>query len=173
MNRIAALFAVLTLSACAGGGATTATLSPAQCDADWLGVGVADGRDGAAASKLQGYVAACGRGGSVLSGAELAAWREGWRSGVADLCAADDDDLDIRAAEARIGLCGDSLAAAAADATPAHGHHGHARYPGHHHHGPRIYPSVGFGIGVGSGGARFGSRIGIGIGFPLLHRHYH
>ena len=34
--------------------------------------------------------------------------------------------------------------------------------------------TFGFGVGFGSRGTRFGSRFGIGVGFPLYHRrHYY
>ncbi len=77
MSRFALLLAPLLLAACA---ATTATLSPEQCRADWGAVGYADGREGAAEAKLLSYREACARGGRALTAAEEADWLEGWRT---------------------------------------------------------------------------------------------
>ncbi|WP_340108111.1 DUF2799 domain-containing protein [Pikeienuella sp. HZG-20] len=77
MTRIALLLLlpVLALAACA---ATTATLTPAQCAANWRAVGYEDGLDGADFSRLAAYREACARGGAALSKADEAAWTEGW-----------------------------------------------------------------------------------------------
>ena len=180
MKQIALSLAALGLAACANSGATTATLTPQQCAANWAAVGEADGADGARAGKLDGYRAACARSGAPLTDEDEAAWRNGWKTGVATLCAANDADLDVRQANARIGLCGENVAAADTVHTHSDGHtHTHRRATSHHHHGyydhhqgPRIFPTFGFGLGIGSRGTTFGSGVGIGIGFPLYHRHY-
>lgn len=76
MMRISlTLLSGFALAACA---ATTATLTPAQCAADWNAVGYEDGRDGEDFSRLAGYRAACARGGAPLTEADEAAWAEGW-----------------------------------------------------------------------------------------------
>ena len=186
MKTIAILSAAALLGACASSSSTVASLTPQQCDANWAAVGQADGLDGARAGKLLGYRTACARGGAPMSAVDEATWRDGWRKGVAALCAADEADLDVRQANARGNLCGVDLASVEDGVTLRdhdhnHGHshnHGHGSHHHHHerygYHGPRIFPTFGFGVGFGSRGTRFGSRFGIGVGFPLYHRrHYY
>ena len=174
MRLLLLIPAIFALAACAAGGGVGATLTPAQCATDWAGVGEADGRDGARPGKLDGYIAACARGGSALSDSDIADWRDGWRRGVATLCTADESELGARAAEARSGLCDVDVAKAERSGAgetaqvPDDDRRDHA----HRGHGPYVYPSFGFGIGFGSYGTRFGSRFGIGIGFPF-HHHRH
>ena len=110
MKTIAILSAAALLGACASSSSTVASLTPQQCDANWAAVGQADGLDGARAGKLLGYRTACARGGAPMSAEDEATWRDGWRKGVAALCAADEADLDVRQANARGNLCGVDLA---------------------------------------------------------------
>ena len=165
-----ALLAIAALAGCVQSGSTTAVLSPSQCDADWAAVGRADGLDGARIGKLEGYKAACARGGAALSEAEETAWRFGWRDGVDALCYADPAALSDDQLDARDYLCGVDIAAAVASSEaeedPA------AREPRYEddddgYGGVRVFPTFGIGIGVGSGGVRVGSGIGIGIGYPI------
>lgn len=143
MLRTPIIFTALFASACVGG-ATTATLTPSQCAADWRAVGEADARDGAAAAKLDAYRAACARGGAALSPEDVAAWRRGFAEGAA------------------------SPSQTVSRVDPAPSSTPPRRSPPRDvYRGPRVYPTFGVGVGVGSGGARIGSRVGVVVGVPI------
>lgn len=76
MKRCApTLLAALLAGACA---TTTASLSPAQCDANWRAVGYQDGAEGADSARIAAYRAACARGGAPLDADQETAWIKGW-----------------------------------------------------------------------------------------------
>ena len=158
MKQILLVLAALGLAACAQ--STTASLSPAQCDADWASVGAADGADGATSEKFAQYQSACARGGATLAAADEDDWRRGWRRGVERFCAADPaDDTDGQRA-ARGDLCAFQVvsSAPASDAERA------SRRPDVDYGSPTIRPRIGLGVGIGSGGVRVGGGVGLGVG---------
>lgn len=167
MRHFAILALVLLTAACAGGGRTTAVLSPSQCDADWGEVGLADGLDGERIGKLESYKLACARGGSALSEREEIAWRVGWRDGVEALCRLDPEGLDEARLAARDDLCGIDVAAAFADSEAEADPTPRERRGGYY--GPRVYPTFGLGVGIGSRGVTFGSGLGLVFGYPYYY----
>lgn len=149
MRYVALLLAALGLAACA---APVATLTPAQCDADWRAVGYNDGAEGAPRAKIDDYRAACGRGGAPLPSGEQAAWRAGWRDGVDEFCALPGFRLTDDEIARQDRLCG---VAAAGDRPRRSGRLGRGE--------PRVTPTIG--VGIGSGGrVRGGVGLGIGLG---------
>lgn len=126
------LLPALALAACAS---TTASLSPAQCDADWRAVGYADGADGEPVSRIGAYRDACARGGAPLSAGDEADWVDGWSAAAGTLPPPEPNDP--AAADERDEDDGGGVL-------------------------PRIYPTIG--VGVGSGGVSVGGGIGIGLG---------
>ncbi|QIE56456.1 DUF2799 domain-containing protein [Pikeienuella piscinae] len=75
IRSVPPILAALLLGACA---TTTASLSPAQCAANWRAVGYEDGLDGADISRIAAYREACARGGAPLDAGAEADWIEGW-----------------------------------------------------------------------------------------------
>ncbi|MEL6792304.1 MAG: hypothetical protein AAFP78_02540 [Pseudomonadota bacterium] len=155
MKRLAPSVLIFYLAACAQSGGL-ASLTSAQCDADWRAVGAADARDGAAASKIEAYKAGCARGGATLSDADVKAWRDGYAA------------LNEAAIASRTASTAVTPSAREDPATlppTEEGEPSAQRDDGWR--GPRIYPTFGIGVGIGSGGTRIGSRVGVGIGFPI------
>ncbi|MEX2520029.1 MAG: DUF2799 domain-containing protein [Paracoccaceae bacterium] len=147
MIRFALPFCALTLAlgACA---ASTASLSPAQCEVSWAAVGRADADDGEPAAKLARYREACARGGAPLSAADEAAWLDGWSGG------------------APVYGAYEGGAYEGYDDGYGGGYDNGPRGPSY----PRIYPQLG--VGIGSGGVSVGAGIGVGLGSVGLGLYY-
>ena len=143
MRTSALLPFILLVCACANGTGTTATLSATQCSADWYSVGVADRQDGAPSTKIRKYETACARGGNALTARQINEWSEGWSSD------------------------GPEVVADVADTKAGPGNSNAADSPIQTSRRPSVRPNLGLGVGIGSRGVTVGSRVGIGIAFPL------
>jgi len=166
MKQLILLCSALLLSACVGG---TAKLSAEQCSADWASVGYADGAEGAPASKLAKYRAACSGSGAALALADEADWQAGRRSGLSEFCAAPVRSLTDSQIASRDQLCAQQVAAAGTvydDAPVNRARRVDDDYDrddrSYGYYGPRISPFLS--VGFGKGGTRIGGGVGIGFG---------
>lgn len=123
------ILAVILLGACA---TTTASLSPAQCDANWRAVGYEDGAEGADISRIAAYREACARGGAPLGAVAEADWIDGWNQAQGTAFAHETYEDERQS----------------------------GRQPVRSY--PRVYPQLGVGVGSGGVNVGAGLGIGLG-----------